>query len=127
MLGGMPHRMLIVDDEESITFAVGRYFTRLGFEVESARTLGQAQGLLRRVKYDIVLVDLRLSDAHRNEGFDVLSLVRESSPGTRMVLLTAYASPQVQSEAFDLGADAVLRKPQTLMALADVVSRLLRV
>ena len=59
------------------------------------------------------------------EGLDLLALVRERHPATRVVLFTGYATPEVVSEARRLGADAFLQKPQALADVARVVFGLL--
>jgi two-component system response regulator PilR (NtrC family) len=122
----MPSRhLLIVDDEESITFAVRRYFLTRGFQVDCARELEEAEALLVNRRYDVVIADLRLSGVHGAEGLEVVKYVREHCPWARTILLTAYGSPAVEQEALSRGVDAVIRKPKPLPDLAQVVLGLL--
>jgi DNA-binding response OmpR family regulator len=117
----MPTRILVVDDEESIAFALQRYFRARGLEVDCAGELEEAQALLVNDRYSLVIADLRLTGVHGAEGLEVLSFVREHAPWTRTILLTAYGSDELESEALRRGADAVLRKPKPLPDLAQVV------
>ena len=55
-----PPRLLIVDDEAAILFALGDYLSRSGYGVDRARGRAEAEGLLAAASYDLVVVDLRL-------------------------------------------------------------------
>ncbi|HEX3253302.1 MAG TPA: response regulator, partial [Pyrinomonadaceae bacterium] len=51
--------------------------------------------------------------------------IREHNPQTRIIILTAYGSPEVEDEARRCGADAFLRKPKPLSQVAQVVQGLI--
>jgi two-component system response regulator (stage 0 sporulation protein F) len=121
----MTMRMLIVDDEESILFAISDFFTNRGFEVDAARELEEAEALLSRQNYNVVIADLRLTGINGTEGLELISYVREKSPGTKILLLTAYGSQEIQAEASRRGVDAFLQKPKPLSEVANVVSSML--
>lgn len=121
----MTMRMLIVDDEESILFAISDFFTHRGFEVDSARELAEAEELLGKNHYTVVIADLRLTGINGTEGLELISYVREKSPGTKILLLTAYGSQEIQAEAARRGVDAFLQKPKPLSEVANVVSSML--
>ena len=119
-------RLLLVDDEESILFALREYLTGRGYRVNCARELEEAQALVRHVAFDCLVADLRLSGAHGAEGLELLSFVRRSCARMRVVLLTAFGSSDVERSAKARGADAVLQKPISLSVLADIVAELVR-
>lgn len=123
----MNRRLLVVDDEENILFAMSRYFLAKGYEVDSAREAEEALALLANAPYGAVIADLRLTGVHGAEGLEVISYVREHCPWTRTILLTAYGSPELEVEARSRGADAVLRKPQSLANVAQVLTGLFEV
>ena len=118
-------RLLIVDDEESILFAMGRYFRSKGFEVDVTRELEEAQALVLNVHYDLLIADFRLTGIHGAEGLEIVGLVRERCPWMRSILLTAFGTSELESEAVKRGATVLLRKPKTLSEIAAVVNRLL--
>jgi DNA-binding NtrC family response regulator len=123
----MKPRILIVDDEESILAAVREYFeSQSRFDVDCARELEEAEALLSHVHYALLIADLRLTGAHSNEGLELIRFARERSPWTRVVLLTSYGSPEVESEAVSRGVDAFLQKPMPLADLARVAADLTR-
>ncbi|HET8799381.1 MAG TPA: response regulator [Thermoanaerobaculia bacterium] len=116
--------MLVVDDEEHILNALSGYFDHLGYIVDCARTLEEAEALLDLHRYQIVLADLRLTGIEGVEGLEIISYAREKSPGTRVALLTAYGTPAIRQEALRRGADAFLNKPQPLADIARIVATL---
>jgi len=118
-------RLLVVDDEESICFSMKEYFTHHGFAVEIASEVEEAERMIRRGSYEVIIQDLRLGTSANPDGLDMIRLAHECSPETRIVVLTAYGSSEVESEAKESGADAFLRKPQPLSQIAQVVRGLL--
>ena len=118
-------RILLVDDEEAITFATRRYFERRALHVDVAAALDQAKAFVAQGAYDLVVVDLRLTGALGAEGLDLLSHVHEHQPAAKCVLLSAYVSAEVERAALDRGAEMVLRKPISLPDLGDAVMGLL--
>jgi DNA-binding response OmpR family regulator len=121
------HRILIVDDEKVVLFAMSDYFTLQGYQVDCAQDLAEAEQLLRANQYSVVIVDLRLTGSQGTEGLGLIGYVRERYPSTRTILLTAYGSLEVEMEAHRLGIDALLSKPKHLAEVAATVSQLLAV
>jgi DNA-binding response OmpR family regulator len=117
----MAQRLLIIDDEEPILFALREYFTAYGYEVDCARELEEAEALLANVPYAAVIADLRLTGSHGAEGLEIIGYVRERCPWTRIILLTAYGSPEVEAEARRRGVDSFLHKPKPLPEVAQIV------
>jgi len=118
-------RLLVIDDEEPILFAVKEYLTALGFEVDGASEAEEAEALLAHVRYGLVIADLRLSGSHPTEGLRIVAFARERCPWARLIVLTAYGCPEVEEEAYRLGADRFLHKPMPLPELAEIVFGLL--
>ena len=118
-------RILIVDDEEPILFAMREYFAAHGFSVDCARETAEAESLLAHNDYGVAILDLRLSGTPGAEGLDLVASVRAISPATRIILLTAYGSREIEAEARRLGADAFLHKPKPLAEVAQIASGLM--
>jgi DNA-binding response OmpR family regulator len=114
-------RVLVVDDEEAIQLAMKDYLETRGYEVDCAGALDDAEALVDSVRYQVVIVDLRLSAAEQAGGLRLLRYVRQSSPDTRTVLLTAYGSPEAEAEAKRIGVDALLAKSDGLGEVAAVL------
>ncbi|WP_002638557.1 response regulator [Myxococcus hansupus] len=121
----MAQNILIVDDESSLCWVLGQFFSGAGYRVDSAGALDEALNLITTGRYDLVITDLRLSGTLSEEGLMLADFVRRFAPQTRMMLLTAFATQELTDRAQSLGVDLVLPKPQPLPALAEHVSRLL--
>lgn len=118
-------RLLIVDDEESICFSMSEYFSLQGYKVDTASELEEAERLIEATEYKVVIQDLRLSEKRNPDGLDIIKLVRDHNPQTRIIVLTAYGSTDMEDQARRCGADAFLRKPKPLSQVAQVIQGLL--
>ena len=101
------------------------YFATKGYEVDCARETQEAEALLDAHRYSLAILDLRLSGTPGAEGLDVIESVRTRSPLTRIILLTAYGSVEIEAEARRRGADAFLHKPKPLSEVAKIASGLM--
>lgn len=118
-------RLLVIDDEESICFSMSEYFSLQGYKVDTACEVEEAEKLLGATNYRVVIQDLRLTMTNNHDGLDMIRLIREHNPQTRIVVLTAYGSAEIEDEARRCGADAFLRKPKPLSQVAQVVQGLI--
>jgi DNA-binding NtrC family response regulator len=103
-------RVLIVDDESSITSALEIILGEQGHEIKTASTVTQALGLFRDRPFDLVFTDLRLPDT---SGIELLTRIKDESPDTEVILMTAHGSLDVTIEAIKKGAYYYLEKPFT--------------
>jgi len=119
------HHILIVDDEELIVLAMRKYFEGLGYRVDAAHELEEAQALLANRAYDLVIADLRLTGIGGVEGLQIVSDVHQRHAHTRVILLSAFGTPEIERESYNRGADAFLHKPKAMMEIANVAMNLL--
>jgi DNA-binding response OmpR family regulator len=117
----MKEKILIVDDDDHLVAAYQEYLSSLGYHVDSATELEEAQTLLSHFQYSIVITDLRLSRLSFG-GLDIVKFIRDSSLPTRVVVLTGYGWPELKAEATNQGVDVFLRKPMRLSDLAKTVA-----
>jgi len=116
-------RLLVVDDEEPIRYAVREYFVARGYAVDCAQELEEAEALINTRAYDIVIADLRLTGIHGAEGLELVDFVRERG-GAKVILLTAYGTSEIQRAAYARGAHVFLHKPTPLSTVAEIVASL---
>lgn len=109
-------RILLVEDEGSVLFAIREYFTMRGHQVHGAADRETAEQLLAAQSFSWVVTDLHLTPGRSGEGLSVVRLARDSG-ADRIVLLTAHGAPEVVRAAEDSGADGVIAKP---VRLADL-------
>ena len=122
MVASLP-RVLFVDDEESILFALRDYFGPAGYDVSAACGVPEAEALLAQHTFEVVIIDLRLGCEKPALGLDLVGRVRARHPATAVVLFTAHGSSDVACEARRLGA-VFLEKPLPLPVLQSVIDRL---
>lgn len=116
-------KLLIVDDEETVVFALKRYFQTEGFEVDTARELEEAEAFLACARYDMVVADLSLGGSG-SEGLEVVRFARRCNPAALIVMLTGHGSSEVKSEAFRRGINAFIDKPTDLEQLGKIAENL---
>jgi len=114
-------RILLVEDEENILFAVKRYLENAGYAVFPASTLSEARASLHD-DLDLILLDLNLPDG---DGFAFLDLVRENS-SIPIICLTVRDSDGDIIRGLDSGADDYITKPFKLPVLKARIETVLR-
>ena len=117
--------VLLLDDEDSILVPTATYFRSLGFNVDTARETEEAEALIEHRTYDLAVLDLRVGPVGGAAGLEVLREMRRRQSATSVIVLSAYISPEVEAEAWALGANGVLCKPQPLPDLARFAFRLM--
>jgi len=115
-------RVLVVDDEPLIRWSVTQTLMDTGCSViEAADGRGTIQALKdATTPIDVVLLDYRLPDSNN---LQLLAKIRAMSPRSRVVLMTAYGTPEVAAEALRLGAVCFVNKPLEMQEVANLVSR----
>src|SRR5215510_14588605 len=98
-----PRHVLVVDDEPLIRWSVAESLSDLGYDVEQA---SDANSALRKVTttalpYDVVVLDLRLPDM---SDLSLLGTLRQLLPNAALVLMTAFGTPEILTDARVLGA-----------------------
>jgi DNA-binding NtrC family response regulator len=115
--------LLMVDDEETFRRLTARELERAGYTVTQAGTLTAAREELGKQRFHLALVDIRLPDG---SGLELLPEIREHSPHTEVVLLTAYGTVQEAILAMKQGAHDFLTKPCKLGELEAVLEKALQ-
>ena len=119
----MPARILVVDDEITITCALKLLLSEHDYDVDTASTAGEAEALLARRWFDLVFLDLRLPDA---DGIRLLEHIKQTAPETEVVMMTAHGSLEVTIDAIKRGAFYYLEKPFTFEQVLLLAERALQ-
>jgi len=114
--------VLVVDDEAAICRALDANFRRRGWQVTTASGVGDALDKFRSAPCRLVVTDMRMGDG---DGLDVLQGVRQVSPQTAVIFLTAFASVPEAVMAMREGACDYLMKPVSFDQLEETAQRVL--
>jgi len=117
------HRILVVDDEESITYLVKTELEDLPeFEVDTVLSGSDAINLIQAKVYDVVLLDVKMP---RISGVEVLKHIKEHAPATQVIMLTNIVDVKIAIETTKLGAYDFVSKPYEADELIATVRRAL--
>jgi len=115
-------RVLVIDDESSITDALRLILLDLGHHVDAAKNGGEAKEFLKGAPYDLVFTDLRLPDAF---GIDLLTAIKTDTPNTQVIVMTAHGSLDIAIDAIKHGAFYYIEKPFTPAQVTALIERAL--
>ncbi len=115
-------RVLIVDDEELLRSSMAKRLASEGLVVSECGNAARALALLDGEDAHVAVVDVRLPDG---DGMDLTREILRRSPGTLVILLTAYSSVDSAVQAMKLGAYDYLTKPVPMDKFALTVRRAL--
>ena len=116
-------RILVIDDDPTVTSVLKRGLAYDGFAVDTAATGAQGLAIARDHVPDLVILDVMLPGL---DGFQVLARLREADPALPVMMLTARDGSADQVRGLDGGADDYVVKPFTLEVLTARVKARLR-
>ena len=114
--------ILVVDDDSHVTDSFCLVLTDTGFKVLTAQNCAESLKILSSTWFDLVITDLCLPDG---TGIDVITHVKNETPETEVILMTAHGSLDITIEAIKRGAYYYLEKPCTIDRLHTLVNRAL--
>ncbi|HEU4522232.1 MAG TPA: sigma-54 dependent transcriptional regulator [Thermoanaerobaculia bacterium] len=115
-------RLLVVDDEEGVRFAIRDFLEASGFQVEEADSCRAARECLQQSAIDAVILDYRLRDG---TAFDLIPHIKRPDDDIGLVVLTGHGSIDLAVSAVKAGADHFMTKPLELTALKVILERIL--
>lgn len=117
----MPKLILFIEDEPTLQKTLGRVLEKEGFEIQGALDGQSGLSLTKRIKPDLILLDLILP---KMDGFEVLQKLKqdEEIKEIPVIVLTNLESPQDVEKALTLGATTYLVKAN--YELEEVVQKI---
>src|SRR3954465_12089676 len=112
--------VLVVDDEASNLASLEKIFQREGMRVFTADGAKSALELVRRHRVQVVLTDLMMPGT---SGAELLRAIKEVSPDTEVVLMTAYGTVETAVQAMRDGAYDFVEKPLKRMTIVKSVRK----
>jgi two-component system, OmpR family, response regulator len=114
-------RVLVADDTKNIRMLVGKCLQMEGYEAVEAADGLQALELLKAQDFSLAFLDIKMPGM---SGTEVLKEIRAAGIGTRVVIITAYATVKNAVECTQMGAVAYLHKPFTAEKLRGVLAEI---
>ena len=119
-----PKRILIVDDEETLTFSLYQSFimSKENFEVVTAASGDEAWEKIEEDEFDVVITDITMPGI---TGIELLKKIKLKSPDTPVIIMTAYGSDEKKEEAILSGAYEYVEKPFEIRSLKELITNAL--
>jgi len=115
----VPHRVLLVDDDDGVRAMMNAMLERKGFEVVAAASVTDALRHIATESFDVLITDLHMPDP--GDGFTVVTAMRHSQPNALTLLVSGYPDVQSAMAAILLEADEIIVKPFDVGRLAELV------
>jgi|GEM_PF-229591 len=115
-------KILVVDDEKGICENVHKILAKKNYEVTQALSAKEAHEKMAKESYSLLISDIVMPEKN---GLELLKLVKEQWPLTKVIVMTAYASTDTAMKAIRLGALDYLPKPFTPKEIRDTVEKAL--
>ncbi|UCG77973.1 MAG: sigma-54-dependent Fis family transcriptional regulator [Nitrospirota bacterium] len=115
-------RILIVEDERNMNEVLKMLLEGEGYEVASAYDGNEGIDILNKDIFDLVITDINMPGI---DGFGVLKTVKEISPDTIVVMITAFGTTERAIEAMKLGAYDYIDKPFKIDEIRLIVKKAL--
>jgi len=121
----MPKQVLIVDDEETLTWSLAKSLShdRETYETTTANDGETALDIMKSNNFDVVVLDIRLPGIN---GLDVLVKIKEKNPTTKVIIMTAYGSSDIKAKAKARGSLYYIEKPFEINQLRELIHKALR-
>jgi len=117
-------RILIVDDDPAVLLTLAASIERLNsaYVVDTCENGAEALTYLENHRYVLLLTDYSMPGM---SGIDLARTVREQSPDTRIIMMTAYGSDGLRDQAAHLNLDAFVDKPFTVKQIREIISHIM--
>jgi len=112
--------ILLVDDELNMIDTLKDILEEKGFNVDIANDGFKAIEMIRRIKYALAFMDIKMPGIN---GVETFKRIKQISPSTKVVMMTAYSLEELINEALDEGAYGVLSKPLDLNKVLNLVKK----
>ncbi|MBI5054987.1 MAG: response regulator [Nitrospirae bacterium] len=114
--------ILIVDDDSELRANLSEILSKKGYHTDEASTGIEAIEKVTANKFDVMLLDLMMP---KMSGMDALAEIRKRSPGTKVIMITAFATVDNAVKAIKKGASDYISKPFKIEDLHAIIRRAL--
>ncbi|NTW70494.1 MAG: sigma-54-dependent Fis family transcriptional regulator [Chlorobiaceae bacterium] len=119
----MKAKILVIDDDTSLRRVLEYNLEEEGYEVQAAASGEKGLSLMEHFQPDLVITDMKMTGMN---GLMVLKIIKERSPDTLVIIITAFGTVDVAVEAMKSGAYDYITKPFNREALKLTVRKALQ-
>jgi len=117
------HKLLIVDDEQSVRYSFKKLFNSSNYKISEAGNADEAIAVFNKEKPNLVILDIEMPG---KDGIQVLKEIKELSPKTPVIIITAYGSGDRVIKAMKYGAYEYVEKPFDIPRLIFIIEDALK-
>ena len=114
----MHEKVLLVDDEPDFLEAMAARMQVRGLDVTTTTSIIDALGLAESGHFDVIVMDLMMPEM---AGLEALKALKDLKPKSQIILLTGYATREIEAEALKLGAVDLIEKPADIERLLEKI------
>ena len=103
-----PMHILVVDDEKVVRDSLAQWLKEDGYDVAAAADAREALLMVKERPWDLALIDIKMPGM---DGLELQHRLRDASPATAVIIMTAFASVDTAVEALKVGAYDYITKP----------------
>lgn len=102
-------KVLVVDDEELISWALSRYLLKRGYEITATNSSETAMSLIQKDKFDVIISDVMMGSI---SGIDLIRKLRSFNLDSKVILMSAtFQWEEIKQQVEGLKLDAFIEKP----------------
>jgi DNA-binding NtrC family response regulator len=116
------HRVMILDDEPIVCERLSSTLSKHDIAIETFTDPNEAIKRIAEVYFTVLITDLKMKGL---DGIEILKMVQRISSGTKVIIITGFATMENAKEALKIGAYDFIAKPFKLSQLRDLVLKAL--
>jgi len=120
---GIQKKVLLVEDNVDLSNLLGSHLTACGFQVSRVGSVAEGVELLKRIPFELALIDRDLPDG---DGIEVCRFARSNKPNTGIIILTCFGQPIQRVHGLVSGADDYVSKPFCIEELVARIQSVIR-
>lgn len=116
----MPEKVLLIDDEPDFLEAMAVRMSVRGLEVKTTTSIVDGLSMTEKESFDVIVMDLMMPEM---KGLEALKALKDQETDSQIILLTGYATREMQAEALKLGAVDFIEKPADLDRMMGIIRK----
>jgi DNA-binding NtrC family response regulator len=116
----MPEKVLLIDDEPDFLEAMAVRMRVRGLEVKTTTSIVDGLSMTEKESFDVIVMDLMMPEM---KGLEALKALKDQETDSQIILLTGYATQEMEAEALKLGAVDFIEKPADLDRMMGIIRK----